>query len=335
MDEKYLLQLSTQLPLFKNKGGNVYNHRCPFCGDSQKNPTKCRGFHYELKGSLVYKCHNCGKSCLTAMFIKELAPDLYKEYRMEIFKETRGSKSRPTPQPVITTPQKPLEESLFDGLMDNVKNLPSDHKAVQLLNRRMIPKDFWKDLYYLDDMRKIGQLNPKMREKLTVAEDRLVIPYRDRKGNVIGITCRSFEQDATLRYVAIPINADYPQVFGYDRANLKKDVYVVEGAFDSMFIPNCISVGGSNLKVVERILDKSKAKLIYDAEPRNRQIVKLISQAIKLNYTVVLLPETGYKDINAMIQGGWKPDKIMELIKENTVQGLQAKLKFQGWKKID
>lgn len=330
--------MSSRLELFKRKGGNVFNHRCPFCGDSQKNPHKCRGYHYELHGSLNYKCWNCGKSMSTSNFIRELAPDLHKDYRVEVFKETKGKKNirlPSQPKPNVLDIGKPVHGGLFDGLMDSIKNLSNDHKAVQLLNQRMIPKDKWGDLYYLDDMRKVGQLNPKVAEKIKdVVEDRLVIPYRDRTGQVVGITCRSFEPEAKLRYMAIPIREDFPQVYGYDKANLKKKVYVVEGAFDSMFLPNCISVGGSNLKVVQRILDKNQAILIYDAEPRNLQIVKLIRNAIKLNYTVVLLPETGYKDINDMILGGMKPNKILELIKENTVQGLQAKLKFQGWKKI-
>lgn len=336
LDEKYLLQMSSQLPLFKRKSKNVFNHRCPFCGDSKKHPNKCRGFHYELKGSLVYKCHNCGKSCLTAMFIKELAPDVYKEYRMEVFKETKGMRIRDVPKKVHQNPVTlPLYESLFDGLMENIKNLPDDHKAVKLLTERMIPKDRWSDLYYLDDMRKCGQLNPKMRKKLeNITEDRLVIPYRDRRGHVIGITCRSFDPDAYLRYLAIPINEDAPQVFGYNRLDLTKWVWVVEGAFDSMFIPNCVAVGGSNLKVVNRILAQQRKGLIFDCEPRNKDICKLINQAIKLNYTVVLLPDTGYKDINAMVQGGITPDKIMAMIKDNTYQGLQAKMRFQQWKKV-
>jgi len=253
-----------------------------------------------------------------------------------VFKETKGKKVRIVSKPKVNIlePENTPQESLFDELMDNVKNLPSDHKAVMTLKKRQIPEKYWDDLFYLDDMRKIGQLNPKMREKLTMAEDRLVIAYRDRTGQVIGVTCRDFKPDSTLRYVAIPIKEDYPQIYGYNRVDLSKPVYVTEGAFDSMFIPNCIGVGGSNLKMVDRVLSQTTPILIFDCEPRNRQIVELISQAIKLKYTIVLLPETGYKDINAMINGGMKQDKIMSLIEENTVRGLQAQLKFQGWKKI-
>lgn len=336
LDEKYLLLISSQLPLFKRKGDGVYNHRCPFCGDSKKKPNLCRGFHFQVNGSLLYKCHNCGKSCSTANFIKELDHNLYKQYRMEVFKESKGHKTRPmsAPKVAVPVPEKPVYESLFDGLMENVRNLPDDHKAVQLLNARCIPKARWNDLYYLGDMRKIAQLKPKYKDKLTRAEDRLVIPYRDRHGHVVGVTCRSFEKNAGLRYIAIPINEDAPQIYGYDRVDLTKKVYVAEGAFDSMFIPNCVAVSGSNLKMVERILTKDQAILIFDNQPRNREISAQIKDAIDRNYSVVLLPETGYKDINAMVQGGMDAEKILSMIEENTVRGLSAKLKFNNWRKI-
>ena len=55
---KYLNLISTQLPLFKRKKDNLWNFRCPICGDSERNKTKARGYVFEVKGKLVYKCHN-------------------------------------------------------------------------------------------------------------------------------------------------------------------------------------------------------------------------------------------------------------------------------------
>jgi len=236
IDEKYLLLLSSRLPLFQRKDKNIFNHRCTFCGDSQKNPTKRRGYHFEHKGILMYKCWNCGKACSTAHFIRELDPELYKEYCLEVFKEGKGKKVRQSASKATQkSTQKLIHDSLFDVLMDNTRNLPLDHIAVKMLINRKIPKKHWNDLYYLDDMRKIAQLKDKYKEKLKVAEPRLVITYRNRKGHVIGITCRSFEVDAKLRYISIPLNDDHPQVYGYDRVDLKKKVYVVEGAWWGSF----------------------------------------------------------------------------------------------------
>ena len=59
VDHKYIGMISTQLLQFKRKGDRLYNFRCPFCGDSQKNKFKARGYLFEHKGALVYKCHNC------------------------------------------------------------------------------------------------------------------------------------------------------------------------------------------------------------------------------------------------------------------------------------
>ena len=44
IEQKYLLIASSQLQLFKRKGDFLFNFRCPFCGDSQKNRSKARGF---------------------------------------------------------------------------------------------------------------------------------------------------------------------------------------------------------------------------------------------------------------------------------------------------
>jgi hypothetical protein len=45
------------------------------------------------------------------------------------------------------------------------------------------------------------------------------------------------------------------------------------------------------------------------------------------------MPETGYKDINDLFKAGWSQDKIVNLIDENTVSGLEATVKFNQWKK--
>ena len=89
---KYLNLLSPRLPKFKQKKRNLWNFRCPICGDSQRNKNKARGFVFEVKGDLVYKCHNCGIGLPIGKFIEEVDPTLYKEYRMEKFKDNNKTK---------------------------------------------------------------------------------------------------------------------------------------------------------------------------------------------------------------------------------------------------
>ena len=62
VDTKYIGLLSSKLSQFKKKSGNLYNFRCPYCGDSEKSKTKARGYLILNKTFYVYKCHNCEKS---------------------------------------------------------------------------------------------------------------------------------------------------------------------------------------------------------------------------------------------------------------------------------
>ena len=67
VDLKYINILSVRLEQFKQKGKNLFNFRYPYCGDSQKDKTKARGYLYAVKNDMFYKCHNCGivQTCLT------------------------------------------------------------------------------------------------------------------------------------------------------------------------------------------------------------------------------------------------------------------------------
>ena len=44
VDIKYIGLLSPNLSQFKKKKDGLYNFRCPYCGDSQKNKLKARGY---------------------------------------------------------------------------------------------------------------------------------------------------------------------------------------------------------------------------------------------------------------------------------------------------
>ena len=64
IDIKYLNIISPQLQKFKKKGNNLWNFRCPYCGDSQKNKTKARGFVYQKKNDFLSDIDLCVNSFL-------------------------------------------------------------------------------------------------------------------------------------------------------------------------------------------------------------------------------------------------------------------------------
>jgi transcription elongation factor Elf1 len=87
LESKYLNLLSAQLQQFKRKNDTLWNFRCPYCGDSQTNENKARGYVFLKEASYIFKCHNCGQGASLNNLIKHVNPSLHKEYTMEKFKD--------------------------------------------------------------------------------------------------------------------------------------------------------------------------------------------------------------------------------------------------------
>jgi hypothetical protein len=118
------------------------------------------------------------------------------------------------------------------------------------------------------------------------------------------------------------------------RLRKSERVYVLEGQFDSYFVQNSIASGDSNLGSVAAILSELDVVLVYDNEPRNKDIVKQIEKSIDKNYKICLFPDNvNGKDVNEMIQNGLTSSEIKDIIDANTFSGLSAKLKFTQWKR--
>jgi hypothetical protein len=128
--------------------------------------------------------------------------------------------------------------------------------------------------------------------------------------------------------------SDEKKVFGLHRLRKQERIYVVEGQFDSYFLPNCVASGDSNLGGVAAIFPELDVVLVYDNEPRNRDIVKQIEKSIDAGHSVCLFPASvPGKDINEMIQNDLTSDEIKDIIDRNTFKGLSGKLTFTSWKR--
>jgi len=222
-------------------------------------------------------------------------------------------------------------KNLLDELLDRLDKLPDDNEAVQFCLKRKIPREKFKQLYFVDDIRKIEQLSDKYKDTLKTKEPRLVIPFYDEKGLLVGVTCRALRGES-LRYVTIKINDDKPFIFGLDFVDRNKKVYVVEGPIDSLFIPNCIAVAGTAFGKLDSLgIPKERLVVIFDNQPRNKEVCKIIDKAINSNYNIVVWPQTlEEKDINDIVLTGKEP---LNIIKKNIYNGLEAKMKFVSWKR--
>ncbi len=336
IDTKFANLLSPQLELFKIKQQNPYlaNFRCPLCGDSKKNKRKTRGYLYTKKGSLFYKCHNCGVGTNFGNLLKTVNVSLFDQYRMERYKEglDMGNAARPNSKVEFKFEAPVFEEkNLLDRLLPNLKSLPDHNPAVEFARRRKIPESRFKDLYYIDDVSKIEQLSPKYKEKIKDIEPKLLIPFYGIDGTLVGVSCRDLG-DNNLRYLTIHIDKDSDMIYNLDRIDRNKTIYVTEGPFDSMFLDNACSVGNTSLTSVEKYLPKEKCVLVFDNQPRNREVVKIIRRAVESGWQMVIWPNNiEEKDINDMVMAGID---VQEMINKSTWSGLRLILKFNEWSKV-
>jgi len=336
VDVKYANLLSVQLDLYKVKQQSPYlaSFRCPICGDSRKSRTKTRGFFYANGNDLWFKCHNCQAAHHFNTFLKITNEDLYKQYAMEVFREKHGERKLNTePATYEFDPPDFSAAGLLDRMLPRISSLPKCHEAVEYCRKRNLPRDSLDRLYFIEHSFDIARIADRYEGIITGKEPRIVIPAYSRGGLLTGITCRAIRGEEQ-RYVVARLNEQEPMVHFIDEVDFRQRVYVLEGAFDALFIKNSVAVGGSDLKKVMSVLTHVDVALIFDNQPRNKEVVKIMERTAKLGYPIVVWPDTiNGKDINEMIENGMTRDSVMEVINTNTFQGLSLVAKLGKWRK--
>lgn len=333
IDRKFLLLASPKLQRFARKKDDLYNFRCPLCGDSQKNKTKSRGYIFRKKNDYFYMCHNCGISTTFYNFLKQVDPNLLKEYQLERYKNGEtGNNNYPKPEFEEFKTEKPTFKKSLE--LPSIESLPEAHFAKNYVQQRRIPETVWSQLYYAEDFAAFIQTLGIEKEGLHKDDKRLVIPFYNAEKELVAVQGRSLGE-SKLRYITLKLHDDNKKVYGLDRIDTDELVYVVEGPIDSMFLENAVATADSNLESIVDTLDKSKVVLIFDNEPRNKEIVNKLEHAIDNHFNVVIWPEMmEEKDINDMVLGGFSPDEIQDIIDKNTFLNLRAKMEFVNWKKV-
>ena len=320
VDSKYIGLVSSRLQKFKRVKDNLYNFRCPICGDSQKNKNKTRGYIYQVKNNTNFKCHNCGASMSFNNFVKTIDPTLHKQYTLEKFKEGHTGRNF-----VVEAPKLEFTKPVFKKSI-NLPKASSDPVAKEyLVNRKIDPDKF----YFADKFMEWTNTQKRTFDTIIRDESRIVIPMYDGDKNLIGFQGRALGKSLT-KYITVMLDEEAPKIYGLDTIDKKLPIYVVEGPFDSTFINNSVALCGSDGDL--GYLKGSNTILVYDNEPRNREIVNRIGKCIDRGETVVIWPNGIIeKDINDMVLAG---HDVMSMLKLNTYSGLQAKIKFNNWKKI-
>jgi len=258
---------------------------------------------------------------------------LIKEYQLERYKNGEtGNNNYPKPEFEEFKTEAPKFKKALE--LPTIDSLPEIHFARSYVVQRQIPKAFQSQLYYAEDFKQFCESLGIEKDGLHEKDKRLVIPFYDKEKNLIAIQGRSLGE-SKLRYITLKLHDDNKKVYGLDRVNNESMVYVTEGPIDSMFLENAVATADSNLESITDCVDKSNVVLVFDNEPRNKEIINKINHAIENHFNVVIWPEfIEEKDINEMVLNGFSPDEIQDIISKNTFVNLRAKMEFVNWKKI-
>ena len=338
LQKQYIDYVSTRLEQYSVQTYAPYkaNFRCEICGDSQKNKFKKRGYILEKSEGIFYFCHNCGYNKSFDSYMKERQYDLFKQYWVEVIR-SRNQEDKPKPKVEKKVEPEPVKSiDYLEGLTD-VLDLDNDHPCIEYLVYRQFP-DFGRGQFYYTDTfyQYINSIVPgKIKDYAvkTYEHSRLVFPLKTEQGKVYGVNARAFDEQST-RYLSIKFE-DHSKIYGLEKLDRSQHCHVVEGPIDSLFLPNCLALAGTDGDISLVFKDNSAFTMVLDNQPRNAEVIGKYSKYISMGYNIVLWPENiKEKDINAMIMAGKSQQYILAVIKENTYRGLKAQINFNKWKKL-
>ena len=322
VDSKFIGLVSSRLLKFKRVKSNIYNFRCPICGDSQKLKNKARGYLYGIMANVNFRCHNCGASMSFNNFLREIDHTLQKQYVMEKFKDgfagVKGGSAIEKPVGLK------FEEPKFRQKLDLPKASENLDAKKYLEDRKLNPDKF----YYTDKFKAWSNSQKQTFDSVKYDEPRIIIPLF-YKNTLVGFQGRSLGP-SKVKYITVMINDEAPKIYGLDDIQTRDSVYITEGPFDSTFISNSIAMCGADADVRRWGVDDPI--WIYDNEPRSHEIVKRISNTIDRGEKVVIWPsKINEKDINDMFLAG---HDVQKLVESNVYSGLPGQLQFNTWKRI-
>jgi hypothetical protein len=321
-DDKYINLLSSRLEKFKKIKINLYNFRCPICGDSQKNKNKTRAYFYSVKNNTNFKCHNCGSSLSFNNFLKQIDPTLHKQFTLEKFKQGFTGNNF-----VVEDPKFDFKKPIFRKNIDLPKASENEISKKYLESRLLDSNQF----YFAEKFKEWTNTQKQTFDVIRKDESRIIIPMYDFDNSLIGFQGRALVP-SNVKYITVMLNEDSPKIYGLNNIDINDEVYVTEGPFDSTFIQNSIALCGADGDL--KSLGIRDYVWVYDNEPRNVDIVRRIEKCIDQGEKVIIWPSTiKQKDINDLIISGMTKSEVMQLIEQNIYSGLFAKLKLNQWKK--
>lgn len=288
----------------------------------------------------MFKCFNGCKSTPFNAFVKNNYPALYSEYKLDILREKTGSTSKKVESDNINTSTIVNDQADTIVRYDiSIDTLSEDHEARKYIQERKIPEVAFSRILYTDNFQDwvMNVLKATKYSGNRLPDDkRILLPLKDRKGNIFGVQGRSLDPNSKARYITVKKHDKYPKIFGLENIDDTKPILSVEGPIDSLFLPNCIAFCGGDVNVPINVPPEN-VYVILDNEPRSKDTVIRMRNAIQKGYNVMFwnVP-TQFKDINDMIKkGGYSVRDILKMIKHDSRRGAAATVSLSLWKRCN
>jgi len=177
----------------------------------------------------------------------------------------------------------------------------------------------------------VNKVKPQTFPFIKQDHPRLIIPFYDYDGKLFAFQGRAFGNEQP-KYLTIKLKESKRKIYGLERVNLQQHIHIVEGPIDSLFVDNCLAMGGADM-LFDRV-PADQITYIFDNEPRNKEIIKRMYSVIEKDYNLVIWPDhIQSKDVNDMIISGKSKDEVQSIISTNTFAKLEALTKLSYYKK--
>ena len=220
IDSKYISLVSARLQKFKRVKSDLYNFRCPICGDSQRNKNKARGYLYAVKANTNFKCHNCGASMSFNNLLKKLDSSLHGRYTLEKYKTGVTGKNFVVEEPEFVFEKPKFAQKINLPLCSEVEVARS-----YLEQRKIDPSKF----YFAENFDEFVKSFPDVDYSYMGKESRIIIPLFYEK-SLVGFQGRAIGPNK-IKYITVMLNDKAPKIYGLDTVRGDAPVYVTEGPF--------------------------------------------------------------------------------------------------------
>lgn len=352
IEYKYLNQISYKLEGFHKQRENLFNFRCPFCNDSKKDKSKKRGYIYDKENKTRYICHNCGVSLPFYKFLNHIDDNVYRQFKLENFKAVSGYIEKTDAEESFTTKdiKKHFENNYLKKciLLDKIDVDDLLYPVKEYCIKRKLPEEFFNKIYACNDINDITNLIPKFKDKKYPKFQCMVLPFFKKDNTYNFLQCRTIEKNTnpSYRFNTFELKENSIKLWGEFRINWSKQVFVLEGAIDAMFVDNAVALAGSSvydsfeyikMKQLQELgkNDLSKIVVCYDNDYKdNKEILKQLKKRLQEGYSVVIYDKQfKSKDINNIILDyDWTQEEVNEYLKKRVFFGLKATLELSKYK---